>query len=67
MHREVIAKLEKLMPGRIAPVVRENVAVAEAGGSGRPVLGYAPDSTGAADYRAVAAWLAARLFPASSA
>ena len=64
MHREILVKLETLLPGRIAPVVRENVAVAEAGGSGRPVLRYAPDSAGASDYRAVASWLSGRLFPA---
>jgi chromosome partitioning protein len=64
MHREILARLEKLLPGRMAPVVRENVAVAEAGGRGQPVLRYAPDSAGASDYRAVASWLSGRLFPA---
>ncbi len=35
-------------------VVRQNVKIAEAAGHGRPVLAYAPESHGAADYRALA-------------
>ena len=65
IHREVMSDLEKTFPGRIAPIVRENVALTEAAGRGLPVTAYASDSTGAADYRAVARWLSPRLFPAA--
>jgi cellulose biosynthesis protein BcsQ len=43
-----------LPPGKVAPVVREKVRVAEAAGNGLPVLTYAPDSAGTSDYRDVA-------------
>jgi len=62
LYREIIAELERLFPGKIAPVVRENVALAEAAGMGLPVLAYEPESAGASDYRAVAAFLSERLF-----
>lgn len=61
MHKEILAELERLLPGKIAPMVRENVTVAEAAGNGLPVLTYAPDSAGASDYRDVARWLSVRL------
>ena len=64
IHREVMSEIEKTFPGKVAPVVRENVALAEAPGLGLPVALHAPDSSGAADYRAVARWLWAGMFPA---
>jgi chromosome partitioning protein len=64
LHREVVGEIEKAFPGKVAPIVRENVALAEAPGLGRPVALYAPGSCGAADYRAVAQWLWAGLFSA---
>ena len=66
IHREVMSEIEKTFPGKVAPVVRESVALAEAPGLGLPVALHAPDSSGAADYRAVARWLWAELFPAQS-
>ncbi len=62
LHREVMAEIEKTFPGKVAPVVRENVSLAEAPGLGLPVALYAPDSSGTADYRAVSRWLWAGLF-----
>ena len=62
IHREVVSELEKTFPDRMAPIVRESVSLAEAPGAGLPVGAYAPDSSGAADYRAVAQWLSARMF-----
>jgi len=62
IHREVVSELEKSLPHKVAPVVRENVAVAEAPGFGLPVAMYAPDSSGAADYREVSRWLSTGLF-----
>jgi chromosome partitioning protein len=57
LHREMMVALERLLPGRIAPAVRENAAVAEAAGKGVPVSRHAPRSHGAQDYRALAGWL----------
>lgn len=57
VHREIMADLERRFPGRIAPLVRENVALAEAPAHGKPVNLYAPFSNGAEDYRQVTEWL----------
>ena len=57
IHKEILADLEKMFPGKIAPAIRENVALAEAPARGQPITLYAPDSNGAADYRRVAQWL----------
>jgi cellulose biosynthesis protein BcsQ len=54
-------KLEKLFPDRVTPVVREDEHLALAPASGVPVTLYAPDSTGASDYRAVVGFLCALL------
>jgi chromosome partitioning protein len=55
---EVVATLrERLGAAVLTEVIRENVRVAEAPSHGLPVLGYAPRSAGAQDYRAAAAEL----------
>jgi chromosome partitioning protein len=61
IHAEFLAMMENILPGGIAPPVRENVALAEAPGSGLPVVRYFPNSNGAYDYRRVAQWLLERL------
>jgi chromosome partitioning protein len=61
LHREVLEALEASFPGRVGPVIRENVSLAEAPAYGAPVTRYAPRSNGAADYRAAAYWLCERL------
>ncbi len=61
VHREIMADLESRFPGRIAPFVRENVALAEAPAHEKPVTLYAPFSNGAEDYRRVTEWLLKRL------
>lgn len=61
IHREIMAELEKIYPGKIAPIVRENVALAEAPALGLPITLFAPDSKGADDYRLVAQWLLKRM------
>lgn len=61
VHREIMEELESRFPGRLAPPVRENVALAEAPAAGQPVTRYAPASKGAEDYRQVADWLLQRL------
>ena len=58
IHQEILERLEELFPGRVSPVVRENVALAEAPSLGKPVTFYAPRSHGAEDYRNIALWLA---------
>jgi len=60
-HKEIMTRLEKSFPGKIAPFIRENVAVAEAPAHGQPMTLYAPDSNGAKDYRQAAEWLLQRL------
>ncbi|HUO78238.1 MAG TPA: ParA family protein [Thermodesulfovibrionales bacterium] len=57
IHQEILERLEELFPGRVSPVIRENVALAEAPGLGKPVTLSAPRSHGAEDYRNVALWL----------
>ncbi|MGO9021550.1 MAG: ParA family protein [Syntrophobacteraceae bacterium] len=61
IHRETMAELERRFPGKMAPFVRENVALAEAPAQGKPVTLYASDSNGAEDYRRVTQWLLERL------
>ncbi len=61
IHREIMEKLESLFPGKVAPLVRESVSLAEAPAFGRPIFQYAPGSNGAADYREVIRWLDGRL------
>lgn len=60
LHREVMVALETAFPGKIAPVVRENVALAEAPAHRKPVNIYAPKSNGCADYKKVAQWVRKR-------
>ena len=61
LAREVVARpRERLGEAVLAAVVRENVRLAEAPSFRRPITAYAPASAGAADYRAVAAEVAAR-------
>lgn len=58
LAREVVEALRaRLGTDVMRAVVRENVRVAEAPSHEQPVVAYAPASTGAADYRAVAAEL----------
>lgn len=52
--REVLAEIEKFFPGKVYKVrVRNNVRLAEAPSHGKSIFEYAPDSNGAADYRAL--------------
>jgi chromosome partitioning protein len=58
--REVVALLHQQFPETMLDTaVRESARLAEAPAFKQPILSYAPDSTGAEDYRAIAAaWLA---------
>jgi chromosome partitioning protein len=64
IHREIMDRLEVLFPGRVSPVVRENVSLAEAPARGLPVILSDPKSNGANDYRTLAEWLEERSFDA---
>lgn len=61
LHRDIISLLEEKFPNRVAPGVRENVAIAEAPAYQLPVHLYKTNSSGATDYRQVAKWLQQKL------
>jgi len=61
VHQAVMEQFEKLFPKKVSPIVRENAALAEAPGRGRPIILSAPKSHGAEDYRQVALWLSAHI------
>jgi len=59
VHQAVMDQLGKLFPDKVSPAVRENAALTEAPGYGKPVILFASRSNGAEDYRQVASWLSA--------
>lgn len=52
---EIVAKLRGRFPETFRAVIRENVRLAECPSMGEPIQAYAPTSSGAEDYRALAA------------
>ncbi len=55
LARQIYDDLRRRFGERVlGSVIRQSVKIAEAAGHGRPVLAYAPHSTGAADYRELA-------------
>lgn len=61
IHWEILDKLKEMFPNKVTPIVRENVALAEAPGKGKPVILTARISKGADDYRFVTLWLDERI------
>lgn len=61
IHWEIMGSLEEMFPGKVTPIVRENVSLAEAPGRGKPVILTARLSKGADDYRIVTMWLGDRI------
>jgi len=57
LHKEVMDSLENVFPGKISPVVRENVSMAEAPAHCKPINVYAPNSNSSVDYKRVAKWI----------
>ncbi len=57
IHWDIMDTLKEMFPGKISPIVRENVSLAEAPGRGKPVILTARISKGADDYRLVTLWL----------
>ncbi len=56
LAREVLAEIRKYFPGRVfRQAIHANVKLAEAPSFGQTIFEYAPDSSGARDYRALAA------------
>jgi chromosome partitioning protein len=58
LAHEIVSVLRERLGGEVLEVVvRENVRLAEAPSHGKAITAYAPSSSGAEDYRAVAAEL----------
>ncbi len=57
IHWEIMDSLKEMFPGKVSPIIRENVSLAEAPGRGKPVILTARISKGADDYRLVTLWL----------
>ena len=51
---EIVSKLRSRFPQTFQTVIRENVRLAECPSMGEPITAYAPSSSGAEDYRALA-------------
>lgn len=61
LAREVLGEIRTYFKGQVLPVsIRSNVKLAEAPSYGKTIFSYAPDSSGAQDYMAVAQALIAR-------
>ena len=61
IHWEIMDKLKEMFPGKVSPIIRENVSLAEAPGRGKPVIMSSRISKGADDYRLVTLWLDERM------
>lgn len=63
IHWDIMDSLKEMFPGKVSPIIRENVSLAEAPGRGKPVILTARISKGADDYRLVTLWLNERISP----
>ena len=61
IHWDIMDKLKAMFPGRVSPIIRENVSLAEAPGRGKPVIMSSRISKGSDDYRLVTLWLDERM------
>ncbi len=61
IHWEIMDRLREMFPGKVSPIIHENVSLAEAPGRGKPVIQASRISRGADDYRLVSLWLSDRL------
>jgi chromosome partitioning protein len=60
LAQELFEELRRRFPSKVmATPIRYDHRLREAGSFGQPVIEYAPESTGAADYQGVAEWLLA--------
>jgi chromosome partitioning protein len=59
LANELLEELKRRFPGKVVPqVIRWDQRLRESASFGQPIIEYAPDSTGAEDYRGLAQWLA---------
>ncbi|MBW2466176.1 MAG: ParA family protein [Deltaproteobacteria bacterium] len=61
IHWEIMDSFNSMFPGKVSPIIRENVSLAAAPGIGKPVIYSDRLSKGADDYRFVTLWLDDRL------
>ena len=61
IHWEIMEKLKGMFPGKVSPIIHENVSLAEAPGRGKPVIMTSRISRGSDDYRLVSLWLSDQL------
>lgn len=58
LARDLLAELRREFESRVCPVVvRSDAGLKEASSFGQTIVDYAPESSGAVDYRALAEWL----------
>lgn len=61
---DLLAELHRRFKGQIAPlVIHRDSKLREAASFGQPIADYAPESTGASDYLALAKWVEATVAP----
>jgi len=60
IYWEIMLRLEQDFPEKVTPVIRENVALTEAPGRGKPIHLFARSSNGARDFHEVCTWLVNR-------
>ena len=61
IHWDIMDSFNAMFPGKVSPIIRENVSLAAAPGIGKPVIYTDRLSKGADDYRFVTLWLDDRL------
>ncbi len=61
IHWDIMDSFNSMFPGKVSPIIRENVSLAAAPGMGKPVIYTDRLSKGADDYRFVTLWLDDRL------
>ena len=60
LAREVLAEIRSYFPGKVGRPIGKNVKLAEAPSYGQTIFEYAPDSSGAQDYRSLAEMVVAQ-------
>ena len=61
IHWDIMDSFNSMFPGKVSPIIRENVSLAAAPGMGKPVIYTDRLSKGADDYRFVTLWLDERM------
>jgi chromosome partitioning protein len=66
LAREVLAEIRSYFPGKVGRPIGKNVKLAEAPSYGQTIFEYAPDSSGAQDYRALAEMVVSQETPSGA-